>query len=124
MAYSGDAYKVLETSPLSASVQNAMIDNIYQSLNTLDTGKASSTHSHAQSEITGLVDALAGKASTSVATTSANGLMSSTDKTKLDGVPSPAAAQAGLVLGVDSSGSYTLVEVYTPVETSTTWGAM
>lgn len=102
MAYSGDAYKVLETSPLSASVQNAMIDNIYQSLNTLDTGKAS----------------------TDVATTSANGLMSATDKGRLDGIPNPAAEQAGLVLGVDSSGSYTLVEVYTPVETSTTWGAM
>ena len=47
-------------------------------------GKASSTHSHAQSEITGLVDALAAKAGTAVATTSANGLMSSTDKIRLD----------------------------------------
>ena len=41
-------------------------------------------HSHAQSEVTGLVDALAGKASTAVATTSANGLMSSADKIRLD----------------------------------------
>ena len=41
-------------------------------------------HSHAQSEVTGLVDALAGKASTAVATTSANGLMSATDKIRLD----------------------------------------
>ena len=47
-------------------------------------GKASSTHSHAQSEITGLVDALAGKASTSAATTSAAGLMSAADKVRLD----------------------------------------
>ncbi len=58
------------------------------------------------------------KASTAVATTSANGLMSSTDKTKLNGVPSPAAAQAGFFLGVNDSGAYVLVEV------STTWGAM
>lgn len=58
------------------------------------------------------------KASTAVATTSANGLMSSTDKTKLNGVPSPAAAQSGFFLGVNDSGAYALVEV------STTWGAM
>ena len=62
MAYSGDAYKVLETSPLSSSVQNAMIDNIYQSLNTLDTGKAS----------------------TAAATTSTAGLMSAADKVRLN----------------------------------------
>ena len=36
--------------------------------------------------VDGLESALAGKASTSVATTSANGLMSSSDKTKLDGI--------------------------------------
>ena len=41
-------------------------------------------HSHAQSEVTGLVDALAGKASTAVATTSAAGLMSAADKVRLD----------------------------------------
>ena len=99
MAYSGDAYKVLETSPLSSSVQNAMIDAIYQVLNTLDTGKASSTHPHAQSEITDLVSALAGKASTAVATTSTDGIMSATDKTKLDGVSANAiAALAALTI--------------------------
>lgn len=36
--------------------------------------------------IDGLDEALADKAGTSVATTSANGLMSSTDKSKLDGI--------------------------------------
>lgn len=38
----------------------------------------------------GVYTALSGKASTSVATTSANGLMSSTDKSKLDGIESGA----------------------------------
>ena len=45
-----------------------------------------SSHSHSQSDITGLTNALAGKASTAVATTSSNGLMSSSDKTKLNGI--------------------------------------
>ena len=62
MTYSGDAYKVLTSSTLSSSVQNAMIDNIYAALNALDTGKAS----------------------TAVATTSAAGLMSAADKVRLD----------------------------------------
>ena len=84
MTYSGDAYKVTSGDLVDPTKQNAMIDAIYQVLNTLDTGKASSTHSHAQSEITDLVSALAGKAGTDAATTSANGLMSSTDKTRLD----------------------------------------
>ena len=62
MAYSGDAYKVLESSTLSSSTQNAMIDAIYSALNALDTGKAS----------------------TDAATTSAAGLMSAADKAKLN----------------------------------------
>ena len=40
MTYSGDAYKVLDSSTLSSSTQNAMIDAIYSALNALDTGKA------------------------------------------------------------------------------------
>ena len=54
-----------------------------------------SSHSHAISDITDLTDALDDKADTGdiptvpgVATTSANGLMSSGDKTKLDAIPS------------------------------------
>lgn len=53
-------------------------------------GKASAEHTHAQGDITGLTDALAGKASSShthgAATTTANGMMSATDKAKLDGI--------------------------------------
>lgn len=53
-------------------------------------GKASAEHTHAQDDITGLTDALAGKASSShthgAATTTANGMMSATDKAKLDGI--------------------------------------
>lgn len=53
-------------------------------------GKASAEHTHAQTDITGLTDALAGKASSShthgAATTTANGMMSAADKAKLDGI--------------------------------------
>ena len=62
MAYSGDAYKVLESSTLSSSTQNAMIDAIYSALNALDTGKAN----------------------TDISTTSTAGLMSAADKVRLD----------------------------------------
>jgi hypothetical protein len=58
-----------------------------------------SSHSHAISDITDLTNALDGKADTGdiptvpgVATTSANGLMSSGDKTKLDAIPSTGAS--------------------------------
>ena len=53
-------------------------------------GKASTSHSHSISDVTGLQTALDSKASTAVATTSVNGLMSATDKTKLDGIASNA----------------------------------
>lgn len=56
--------------------------------------KASVSHTHSISEVTGLQTALDGKASTAVATTSVNGLMSSTDKTKLNGVATGATANA------------------------------
>ena len=45
-----------------------------------------SAHTHTIANVTGLQAALNGKASTSVATTSASGLMSSSDKTKLNGI--------------------------------------
>ena len=47
---------------------------------------ADNSHNHTISNVTGLQSALDGKASTSTATTSASGLMSSTDKAKLDGI--------------------------------------
>lgn len=53
-----------------------------------------------------------GKASTAVATTSANGLMSSTDKTKLDGITAGANNYTHPASGV-SAGSYTKVTVDT-----------
>lgn len=59
-------------------------------LETALAGKAASSHSHAQSDITGLATALSGKSDTShshsVATTSAAGFMSKDDKTKLNGI--------------------------------------
>ena len=61
-----------------------------ESVETALSGKASSSHTHAQSEVTGLASALSGKADSNhthdVATTSANGFMSSADKTKLNGI--------------------------------------
>ncbi len=48
--------------------------------------KANASHTHAISEVTGLQAALDAKASTAVATTTASGLMSTSDKIKLDGI--------------------------------------
>ena len=45
------------------------------------------------------------KASTSTATQSANGLMSSTDKTKLDGIASGATANTGTITGIKMNGA-------------------
>lgn len=56
--------------------------------------KAASVHSHVIADTTGLQAALDSKAGTGVATTSVNGLMSNTDKTKLDGVATGATANS------------------------------
>lgn len=45
------------------------------------------------------------KASTAVATTSANGLMSSSDKSKLDGIATGATANTGTITGIKMNGS-------------------
>lgn len=45
----------------------------------------------------------------SAATTSADGLMSSADKVKLDGLPTPTTSDAGKFLRVNSAGAYELV---------------
>lgn len=59
-------------------------------LSTALSGKANSSHTHAQSEISGLESALSGKASSSHTHTSAStttaGFMSKDDKVKLDGI--------------------------------------
>lgn len=57
-------------------------------------GKAPVVHTHVIADVTNLQTTLDNKASTSVATTSANGLMSSTDKVKLDGVAIGATANS------------------------------
>lgn len=64
-------------------------DDRYYTESEMDTklgGKANSSHSHSITNITNLQSALDGKADTTVATTSNNGLMSSNDKSKLDGL--------------------------------------
>jgi hypothetical protein len=61
---------------------------------TASTAYASSTHGHAIADTTGLQAALDAKAGTAVATTGANGLMSNTDKTKLEGIATNATANS------------------------------
>lgn len=72
--------------PLSHTHTIANITGLQSALN----GKASSSHSHSISNITGLQNALDAKASAShihtPATSASNGFMSSSDKTKLDGI--------------------------------------
>lgn len=62
------------------------IDSKVSTLNTAISGKAASSHTHTIANVNGLQSSLDAKASKSVATASANGLMSSTDKSKLDGI--------------------------------------
>lgn len=61
-------------------------DGVTSSIQNQLNGKAAASHTHEISDITNLQTTLDSKASTSVATISANGLMSSADKTKLDGI--------------------------------------
>lgn len=90
----------------------------YDDLTDKPTSMSPTAHTHAQSDITGLATALNGKSDTththSVATTTANGFMSSTDKSKLNGIatgankythPSYTAKSSGLYkVAVDSTG--------------------
>ena len=72
----------------------ALFDGTWASLTGKPTTFAPTAHNHAIADVTGLQTALDGKqatgtyATTALATTSANGLMSSADKTKLDGLSS------------------------------------
>ena len=61
-----------------------LVDETKSYVDSIASKKANSSHTHSISNITNLQTTLDGKASTSVATQSTNGLMSSTDKTKLD----------------------------------------
>lgn len=76
--------------------ENADIDVINANMDTIDSALSNKADKSQIPDVSGfatkseLTNGLSGKASTSVATTSANGLMSSTDKSKLDGIESGA----------------------------------
>ena len=72
-------------------VNSALADYVTSDeLDGLLAGKADVVHTHSISDVSGLQSSLDGKAGNSVASSSSNGLMSSTDKTKLDGIASGA----------------------------------
>lgn len=77
------ANKTVVDSSLSLSSTNPVQNKV---VNSALNGKANSSHSHSITDVTNLQSSLDSKAGTSIATTSANGLMSSSDKTKLDGI--------------------------------------
>lgn len=81
------ANKTTVDTALSSTSTNPVQNKV---VNTALSGKANTSHTHAQSDITGLATALNGKASTghthTAASTTANGFMSKEDKTKLNGI--------------------------------------
>lgn len=67
------------------------------------------THTHTISDVTGLSAALADKAGTATATTSSDGLMSSADKAKLNGIPAGGGTgSASVGVNNQSASAYTL----------------
>lgn len=96
-----EANKTVVDSSLSSSSTNPVQNKV---VNSALSGKANSSHSHSITNVTNLQSSLDSKAGTSIATTSANGLMSSSDKTKLDGIATGATKTI-----VDSSLSSTSV---------------
>lgn len=90
-----EANKTVVDSALSSSSTNPVQNKV---VNSALSGKANSSHSHSITDVTNLQSSLDSKAGTSIATTSANGLMSSSDKTKLDGI-----ATGATKVTVDSS---------------------
>lgn len=78
-----EANKTVVDSSLSSSSTNPVQNKV---INSALSGKANSSHSHSITDVTNLQSSLDSKAGTSIATTSANGLMSSSDKTKLNGI--------------------------------------
>lgn len=77
------ANKTVVESSLSSTSTNPVQNKV---INSALSGKANSSHSHSITDVTNLQSSLDSKAGTSIATTSANGLMSSSDKTKLNGI--------------------------------------
>lgn len=90
-----EANKTVVDSSLSSSSTNPVQNKVVKGA--LD-GKANVQHNHTFATIVNLQSTLDSKAGTSIATTSANGLMSSSDKTKLDGI-----ATGATKVTVDSS---------------------
>lgn len=76
--------------PISTATQTAL------------NGKAATNHTHTTAQVTGLDTALAGKASTALATSSTAGLMPASDKAKLDAAT--AAATPNTLILLDGSG--------------------
>lgn len=89
------ANKTVVESSLSSTSTNPVQNKV---INSALSGKANSSHSHSITDVTNLQSSLDSKAGTSIATTSADGLMSSSDKTKLDGI-----ATGATKVTVDSS---------------------
>ena len=77
------ANKTTVDSELSTTSTNPVQNKV---INSALSGKAASSHTHSISNITNLQNTLNGKASTAVASTSANGLMTSAMVTKLNGI--------------------------------------
>lgn len=84
-ATAGTADSATTLTGLTATVAELnYCDGVTSAIQTQLNGKAASSHTHAISDVTDLQTTLNGKASTAVASASSNGLMSSTDKSKLD----------------------------------------
>ena len=117
------ANKTTVDSALSSTSTNPVQNKV---INTALAGKAASSHTHAQSDITGLATALSGKSDTththSNATSSTNGFMSATDKSAFDTAKNR--GQIGVCKNVLTtgenlddyiySGTYTFGGTYTP----------
>ena len=116
------AYTHPTTHPASmiTGLSSVATSGSYNDLSDKPSSFTPSSHTHAQSEITGLSTALSGKASSShthtSATTTAAGFMSKDDKAKLDGISAnannyshPSSHPASMITGLASiatSGSY------------------
>lgn len=86
--------KAQEAAPVAAAdTLNTAMGKLEKSLD----GKAAASHTHSMGQITDLQTTLAAKASTAVATASANGLMSAADKAKLDGIASLTEAEINTI---------------------------
>lgn len=91
-------------SSISASVTNSKANDMYLNTSTYNVYIATATNTWKYlCNIKGANGTNA--TTTSVATTSANGLMSSTDKTKLNGIAEGATANTGTITGIKMNGS-------------------